>query len=67
LAEDGRPKIERRSTKRRRGDLQMTLFAPYDHPLIEKIRGVDVNAITPLQALQLVQQWKQELEADRQG
>jgi DNA mismatch repair protein MutS len=67
LADDGRPKIERRSAKRRRGDLQMTLFAPYDHPLIEKIRGVDVNAITPLQALQLVQQWKQELDAERRA
>ena len=65
LGEDGRPKVERRSAKRRRGDLQMTLFAPYDHPLIDKIRGVDVNAITPIQALQLVQQWKQELDAER--
>jgi DNA mismatch repair protein MutS len=67
LGEDGRPKIERRSTKRRRGDLQMTLFAPYDHPLIEKIRGVDVNAITPIQALQLVQQWKQDLDSERRN
>lgn len=63
LGEDGRPKLARTAKKRRRGDLQLTLFAPYDHPLLDKIRAADVNALTPLQALQLVQQWKQELES----
>ncbi|MFM9067449.1 MAG: hypothetical protein ACKOUR_08990, partial [Planctomycetota bacterium] len=58
LDEAGRPKMGHSGKKRPRGDLQLTLFAPYDHPLLEKIREVDVNAITPLQALQLVQQWQ---------
>ncbi len=61
LGADGRPKIERRPKQRKRGDLQLTLFAPYDHPLLDKIRGVDVNTLTPIQALQLVQQWQVEL------
>ncbi|MFO0867871.1 MAG: DNA mismatch repair protein MutS [Pirellulales bacterium] len=64
LGTDGRPKVERRPSQRRRGDLQLTLFAPYDHPLLDQIRAADVNSLTPLQALQLVQQWKQELDAD---
>jgi DNA mismatch repair protein MutS len=58
LDEAGRPKMGHSGKKRPRGELQLTLFAPYDHPLLEKIREVDVNAITPLQALQLVQQWQ---------
>ena len=58
LRDAGQPKISSSEPKRQRGDLQLTLFAPYDHPLLEKIRGVDLNAITPLQAMQLVQAWQ---------
>ncbi|MFO0904507.1 MAG: DNA mismatch repair protein MutS [Pirellulales bacterium] len=64
LGSDGRPKVERRPKERKRGDIQLTLFAPYDHPLLDKIRGVDVNSLTPLQALQLVQQWQADLKSE---
>ncbi|MDZ4659896.1 MAG: hypothetical protein SH868_20155, partial [Bythopirellula sp.] len=43
--------------------LQMTLFETLDHPLLEKIRSVDLNTTTPLAALKLVEEW-QELLAD---
>ena len=56
---DGRPKIARRTA--RSGALQLTLFAAADHPLLDKIRGVDLNATTPLDALALVQRWQEEL------
>ena len=62
---DGRPKIAAQGKKRPRGDLQMTLFAPYDHPLLEKIRAVDINLLTPLEAIQLVKQWQDNLMNDR--
>lgn len=66
LDEAGRPKVaSQTSKKKRRGDIQMTLFAPYDHPLIEKIRGVNVDSLTPLAALQLVSEWQRELEREK--
>ena len=65
LDEEGRPKIARRGNNRRRGDIQLTLFAPYEHPLLDSIRSVDLNSLTPLQALSSIKQWQEELEKDR--
>jgi len=56
---NGRPKISAGTPQR--GDLQMTLFAPYDHPLIEKIRGTDINSLTPIDALTLIKEWQERL------
>ncbi len=68
---DGQPKIAAHSKRRRAGDLQLTLFAPYEHPLIERLRTVDLNGTTPLAALRLLQDWQRELQRDtetrRQG
>lgn len=46
------------------GHLQMTLFETMDHPLIDTIRGVDLNGTTPLDALRLIQEWQEQLESD---
>lgn len=48
---------------RRKADapIQLTLFEMGHHPLIDKLRELEVAAITPLQALQLLEQWQQEL------
>ncbi|MCU0961484.1 MAG: DNA mismatch repair protein MutS [Pirellulaceae bacterium] len=64
LDERGRPKIGAGRASRRRGDLQLTLFAPPEHPLLETIRGTDVDRLTPLEALQLLHQWRAELAAE---
>lgn len=40
---------------------QLTLFGFADHPLIEKVQQLDINAITPLEALQFLQQAQGEL------
>jgi DNA mismatch repair protein MutS len=62
LDDEGRPKIAAKHRKRRRGDIQLTLFAPYDHPLLEEIRATEVNALTPLDALQRIRDWQEQLE-----
>lgn len=59
--ERGRPKIGAGRSQRSRGDMQLTLFAPVEHPLLETIRQLDINRLTPLEALQLIQQWQQEV------
>ena len=60
----GQSKIARRG-KGRIGQRQMTLFAPYEHPLLEEIRNIDIDATTPLAALALLKAW-QELAGQRE-
>ncbi len=61
LDDDGRPKIGRRGKSRRIGDLQLTLFAAEPHPLIEKLRALDLDNLSPIAALQLLNQWQAEV------
>ena len=64
LDAEGRAKIARRSGRPRRSEVQLTLFEPMEHPLLEELRRLDVNATPPLEALRLLQQWKDQLAAD---
>ena len=47
--------------------LQLTLFETADHPLLETIRGLDLNSLTPLEVQQLVGEWKEQLAGGLQG
>jgi DNA mismatch repair protein MutS len=62
LDAEGRPKIGANRVKRRRGDIQLTLFAPMEHPLLDTIRETNVDGLTPLEALQLLHQWQAQLQ-----
>ena len=64
LDERGRSRIGGR-TKRRGGDLQLTLFAAYDHPLLDVIRETDLNSMTPLDALQRIRDWQEQLNREQ--
>lgn len=57
----GRPRI---AQKQQRKELQLTLFGPAEHPLLEAIREVDINATTPLEALRLIGSWQQQLKKE---
>ena len=48
---------------RRKADapIQLTLFEMGHHPVIDKLRQLEIPQLTPLAALQLLQQWQQEL------
>ena len=41
--------------------VQLTLFGPAHHPLLDKIKHVDTDHVTPISALQLIQNWQREL------
>ncbi len=43
------------------GSLQLTLFETAEHPLVSEIRELDVDAITPLEALQRLSAWHRDL------
>ena len=38
--------------------IQFSLFGPDDHPAVEEIRGLDINALTPMDALTLLARLK---------
>jgi hypothetical protein len=44
------------------GKYQMTLFGFADHPLIERVQKLDVNAMTPIEAMQFLQEAQASLE-----
>jgi DNA mismatch repair protein MutS len=60
LDEEGRPVLARKRP-RRSTHLQMTLFQAVEHPVVERLRSVDIDATTPLEALALVKQWQEQV------
>jgi DNA mismatch repair protein MutS len=44
---------------------QMTLFAVEDHPLLDEIRGTDLDQLSPLDAHRRMQAWQQRLFEER--
>jgi len=41
--------------------LQLTMFTPLSQRIVDRIAGTDINSLTPLQALNLLEELKQEL------
>lgn len=61
LDENGRSKLARKAKPAGPRQLQLTLFGPAEHPLLDRIRQTELNNMTPMEALLLVQQWQQTL------
>ncbi|MEM9412091.1 MAG: hypothetical protein AAGA30_13320, partial [Planctomycetota bacterium] len=49
----------------RPNSMQLTLFEIADHPFIDQIRQLEVEHLTPMKALELLNQWKQELDFEK--
>lgn len=65
---EGRPKFPDRPkmVRGRKRDRQLSLFAAPEHPLIETIKGINLEDLTPSQALETLHQWRAQL-AQAQG
>ena len=50
--------------KKKKQEVQPELFSQKENPLIGKIRTLDINNISPLDALNLLNEWKKELKED---
>ncbi len=59
----GRARIARPG-KKRTGQMQLTLFAPQEHPLLDEIRQMDLNATAPLEAMQRLARWQEDLRKE---
>jgi DNA mismatch repair protein MutS len=60
LDETGRPKVPERAT-RQRAETQLSLFGPANHPLLDELREMDVDNMTPLAALEELHRLRGEL------
>ena len=61
LDEAGRPKIPERRTKKS-STQQLSLFGAEHHPLLEEIRGLDLDQMTPLAALEQLHRLRERLK-----
>jgi DNA mismatch repair protein MutS len=57
--ESGRVKIPQRQRKSR--DRQLSLFVEPSHPVLDKLKSLDVDQLTPLAALQKLTEFRQEV------
>ncbi len=59
----GAGQVKVQSTRRPKGAaIQLTLFEPMEHPLLDEMRRLNVNGLTPLAALNLIEKWKQQVD-----
>jgi len=63
LDDSGRTKIpERKRMSRRHRERQLSLFGPAHHPLLDSIRQLDLDSMTPLAALETLHRLRTELK-----
>ncbi len=62
-----RPTIRTPGSDESGGQYQLTLFGFADHPVIEQIQKLDINSITPIDAMQFLQRAQAELQGERTG
>ncbi len=61
LDAEGRAKIARPRPAEKKTHLQLTLFGAAKHPFADELRKLDLNNLTPLAAMQLLQRWQEEM------
>jgi DNA mismatch repair protein MutS len=67
LDSEGQTKLSRRARQIKTADLQLTLFAAEEHPLVGEVRALELDATTPLAALGWLRQWQDRLNGDRKA
>jgi DNA mismatch repair protein MutS len=60
LNQDGRPSVPQRETNRQ-NSRQLSLFELPEDPLLDEIRNLEVNGMTPLEAMQELDRLRQQL------
>jgi DNA mismatch repair protein MutS len=62
LDDRGKPKFpQRQKVSRRKRDRQLSLFGPEHHPVLDSLRELDVNDLSPTAALEALQKLRAEL------
>jgi DNA mismatch repair protein MutS len=58
---DSAPRAEVRGVQK----MQLTLFEAEEPPMVEKLRELDINRLTPIEALRLLDDWKRQFGGPR--
>jgi len=61
LDSNGKSKLARPRDRRSKTHIQLTLFEAGEHPLLDQIRGLDLNELTPMEAMSRIKSWQDEL------
>jgi DNA mismatch repair protein MutS len=61
LDAEGRAKIARPAKQPHKTHQQLALFGPAEHPLVDELRRLNLDAVTPIQAFQLIREWRERL------
>jgi DNA mismatch repair protein MutS len=65
LDAEGRAKIARPRPAEKTSHFQLTLFGPAEPPLVDELRRMDLDSLTPRAALELLARWQGELGTGR--
>ncbi len=65
LDAQGRSKIARPVKPEKRSHIQLTLFGPADHPMLDEIRHLNLPETTPMDALRQLQEWQERLKREK--
>lgn len=58
---DGKPHVVDPPPKPRGGKVQLTLFGFADHPILDELRALDADRLSPIEALQKIAEWRAKL------
>ncbi len=61
----GQVKLARPQPPVKKTQIQLTLFGPADHPVLDEIRQFSLEQTTPLGALQQIERWQQALQSTK--
>ncbi|MFC1541745.1 DNA mismatch repair protein MutS [Candidatus Latescibacterota bacterium] len=61
---NNKPKIAAKRNETSDGNFQLSLFELPEHPVVEELRELDIDNLTPLQALLLLEQLKRKISLD---
>jgi DNA mismatch repair protein MutS len=67
LDSHGQSKLARRARRIKTSDLQLTLFAAEEHPVVGELRELNLDETTPLAALARLQAWQGQLRNEADG
>jgi DNA mismatch repair protein MutS len=65
LDPEGQARIARPKKRSRVGQMQLTLFGFAEHPLLDRLRELDIDETAPKEALRLLVEWQSELRGER--
>ncbi len=62
ISSNGIPSLVQSDINKKKQEVQPELFSQKENMLINKIRAVNINQLSPMEALNLIDQWKQEID-----